>query len=209
MLVVNAALALLSKGHDVTIVTTHHSPRHCFAQTRGDGPLASRVVVVGDWLPRSLLGSGKGIALCSSLRMLYLALYLVLSSVLSSLSSLVRSSSSLACFDLVVADGVSTMVPLLRLGGFPVLFYCHFPDYLLCTERTGFLKRWYRLPLDFLEQWTTGCADRVVVNSRFTAGVFARAFPRLVDVKPTVIYPVADFGSFTRPDFEAKAEAPG
>jgi hypothetical protein len=36
---------------------------------------------------------------------------------------------------------------------------------LLCYERTNLLKRCYRYVLDGLEEWTTGCADRVLVNS--------------------------------------------
>ena len=52
-LVVDAALALKSKGHKVHIVTAHHDPGHCFAETR-DGTLP--VTAVGDWLPRSIFG---------------------------------------------------------------------------------------------------------------------------------------------------------
>lgn len=37
-----------------------------------------------------------------------------------------------------------------------VLFYCHYPDKLLCTERRSLLKRLYRAPLDWLEEATTG-----------------------------------------------------
>ncbi|CAN0400828.1 unnamed protein product, partial [Scytosiphon promiscuus] len=47
----------------------------------------------------------------------------------------------------IFCDGVSAPVPLLRLAG-PVLFYCHFPDKLLCVRRGSFLKRAYRWPLD-------------------------------------------------------------
>lgn len=75
MLMVNAALALLKKGHDVTIYTTHHDPSHCFAQTCGSGVLAKRVAVVGDWLPNSIFG--RAIAICSAIRMCYLALWMM------------------------------------------------------------------------------------------------------------------------------------
>jgi alpha-1,3/alpha-1,6-mannosyltransferase len=79
----------------------------------------------------------------------------------------------------------------------PVLFYCHFPDQLLAPppSRTlaGRLRALYRAPLDALEQATTGAADRVLVNSQFTAAVFARAFPRLAvrGVSPAVLHPAA------------------
>lgn len=41
-----------------------------------------------------------------------------------------------------------------------VLFYCHYPDKLLCTERRSLLKRLYRAPLDWLEEATTGTRGR-------------------------------------------------
>ena len=52
-LVVDAALALQSRGHMVQFVTNHHDPEHCFEETR-NGDL--KVTVVGDWLPRSVFG---------------------------------------------------------------------------------------------------------------------------------------------------------
>mmetsp|Transcript_37499 Transcript_37499/g.75988 ORF Transcript_37499/g.75988 Transcript_37499/m.75988 type:complete len:430 (-) Transcript_37499:206-1495(-) len=183
-LVVSAALAMLKRGWEVSIFTTHHEPKHCFAQTCGDGILSGRIVVVGDWLPRSIFG--RAVALCSSVRMCYLAFYMVLFS----------------SGDVVFCDGVSTQIPLLRLK-FPVLFYCHFPDLLLCVNRGSFLKRLYRAPLDWLEATTTAWANIVVVNSLFTAGVYKKAFTGLQ--KPTVVYPAADFDSFTAPDWEKKA----
>jgi alpha-1,3/alpha-1,6-mannosyltransferase len=159
-LVVSAALAAAKKGHEVLIFTTHHDKTHCFAQTRDDGVLANSIVVIGDWLPRSLFG--RAIALCSSIRMCYL-----------SACMLWKWSG-----DVVFCDGVSTQIPILRLR-FPVLFYCHFPDLLLCTQRSSLLKRIYRAPLDWLETETTGWANMIVVNSRFTAEVFKAAFPKL------------------------------
>ncbi len=102
--------------------------------------------VRGDWLPRQVLG--KFTALCAVLRMLYLALALALERR--------RSTPHSHQPDVVFCDGVSAMVPLLRLRGLPVLFYCHFPDKLLCTDRRAWLKRLYRGPLDWLEEVTTG-----------------------------------------------------
>ena len=37
MLVVNAAVAAMKAGHDVTIYTSHHDGRRCFRDTTGDG----------------------------------------------------------------------------------------------------------------------------------------------------------------------------
>ena len=38
--------------------------------------------------------------------------------------------------DMVLLDGVSLPIPLLKFFGVPVLFYCHFPDKLLVQNRS-------------------------------------------------------------------------
>ena len=86
--------------------------------------------------------------------------------------------------DVVFCDQVSSHIPVLNLFGsapvssclvridtssdihilrdscihrtVQVLFYCHYPDKLLCTDRRSWLKRLYRAPLDWLEEITTG-----------------------------------------------------
>ena len=60
--------------------------------------------------------------------------------------------------------------------------------------------RWaYRLPFDLVEELSTGCANALLVNSRFTASVFDQAFPllrgwrRLVGGSaPAVLHPCID-----------------
>mmetsp|Transcript_130660 Transcript_130660/g.377982 ORF Transcript_130660/g.377982 Transcript_130660/m.377982 type:complete len:444 (-) Transcript_130660:89-1420(-) len=175
-LVVDAALELQKHGHSVTIFTARHEPSHCFAETR-DGSL--KVVVFGDFLPRRVLG--RFYAACAYLRMCWVALRL----------ALMQFSSP---FDVIIVDQVSICLPMLRLarpGG--IIFYCHYPDKLL-TGRDGLAKRLYRAPLDLAEELTTGLADTVFVNSKFTAGVFAEAFPILnrTGIKPSVLYPALD-----------------
>lgn len=75
---------------------------------------------------------------------------------------------------------MSACVPVLRSlrRRTPVLFYCHFPD-LLLADHGGRLRRLYRAPLDWVEERTTGAASAIVVNSRFTAGVFRDTFRTL------------------------------
>lgn len=92
-----------------------------------------------------------------------------------------------------VVDQLSAGIPLLRLlcAGPRVLFYCHFPDKLL-AKKGGILKTLYRGPFDWLESWSTGCSDGIVVNSNFTKGIFQAAFPRLGYRDPKVIYPCVD-----------------
>ncbi|KAG5271901.1 hypothetical protein AALO_G00185380 [Alosa alosa] len=180
-LVVDAAVALRSRGCQVQIWTAHYDPTHCFSETLD---LDLRVVCVGDWLPRSVCGYFH--ALCAYLRMIYVALYLLL---------FIGEK-----FDVVFCDQVSACIPVLRLARQrkKVLFYCHFPDQLL-TMRHSLLKRWYRAPLDWLEETTTGMADRVLVNSHFTARVFRQTFPRLRDVHTDVLYPSLNPVSFDIP----------
>lgn len=72
-LVVDAAVALRSRGCQVQIWTAHYDPTHCFSETLDP---ALPVVCVGDWLPRSLCGFFH--ALFAYLRMIYVALYLLL-----------------------------------------------------------------------------------------------------------------------------------
>jgi alpha-1,3/alpha-1,6-mannosyltransferase len=176
--VVDAALALKSRGHEVCVVTAHHDRSHCFEETC-DGRLP--VIAVGDWLPRSFFGRCR--AFCAYIRMIYAALYLVLFSGLK--------------YDLVFCDQISACIPIIRCfsRSSKILFYCHFPD-LLLTDRRHWLKRLYRAPLDWLEEYTTGLAHCVLVNSRFTAQVFRETFRSISHIVPEVLYPVPDcFGA--------------
>lgn len=62
-------------------------------------------------------------------------------------------------------------------GAWQVLFYCHFPDLLQAEVGTA-LHRAYRRPLDWAEEASTGAADTIVVNSRFTRGDLAPDWAR-------------------------------
>ncbi|OXB80208.1 UNVERIFIED_CONTAM: hypothetical protein H355_011568 [Colinus virginianus] len=66
----------------------------------------------------------------------------------------------------------------------------------LLTKRESFLKRLYRMPLDWLEEYTTGMADCIVVNSKFTASVFKETFKSLSHISPDVLYPSLNTSSF-------------
>merc|ERR1712216_913518 len=70
-LVLDAALALSSKGHSITIYTAHHDRQHCF-----DDSLPLDIRVYGDWLPRSFCG--RFVAVFAYARMVYAALALCL-----------------------------------------------------------------------------------------------------------------------------------
>ncbi|PWW79955.1 Glycosyltransferase Family 4 protein [Tuber magnatum] len=171
-LVVDAAVGLQQRGHTVTIYTSHCDKRHCFDEAR-DGTLDVRVAG-NTVVPPNLLGRFS--ILCAILRQVHLTLTLLLTDEISE-------------YDYIFIDQLSAAIPLLRFftPTKKVLFYCHFPDYLLAT-RASFIKSLYRVPFDWFEGFTTGLADTIVVNSAFTRSVFATAFPR-IGLVPKVVYP--------------------
>ncbi|KAJ1957120.1 Alpha-1,3-mannosyltransferase-like protein [Linderina pennispora] len=177
-LVVDAALALQQRGHTVTIYTMHHDPAHCFAETR-DGTLDVRVG--GNWpIPPSLFG-GLHI-FCTILRSLFLARTII---------------SDPMQYDVLFVDQLSAPIPLLKYAQAHIFFYCHFPDKLQ-AKRDSVGRRIYRWGFDLLEELTTGEADEIVVNSRFTQETFRRAFPRLAKV-PRVLMPALNLKAYDTP----------
>ena len=118
-------------------------------------------------------------------------------------------------YDVYFVDQLSTCIPLLRhLGNTRVVFYCHFPDKLLANgafvegenrKQTSLLKRFYRFPMDWLEETTTrthgltcefyiylifptGQADIILANSKFTARV-TRSYFKTITQCLRVVYP--------------------
>lgn len=180
-LVIDAALALKNCGHTVSFLTNHHDKSHCFEETR-NGTL--EVKVVGDWIPRNIFG--KFYAFCAYFRMVYAAFYVVL------------FQSKEEKIDLIFCDLISLGIPLLKYAKHnpKILFYCHFPDQLL-TKQGGRLKSIYRMPLNYLEEKTTGAADGVLVNSKFTSRIFSETFKSL-KITPGVLYPSLVTKSFDK-----------
>jgi len=186
----------LRQGHHVEIYTAYHDPKRCFPETISG---AFPVHVRGDMFPRSLFG--RFYAACAYTRTTIASLALVRDSWSwatkqnENKNNKKKSSNPAAKpFDIVIADQVSCVVPFLKIfTRAKVLFYCHFPDLLLAQPR-GFLHRLYRAPLNWLEQVTTGQADRILVNSNFTRHVFAETFRTLTrqGINPKVLYPCVD-----------------
>ncbi|PLW14582.1 hypothetical protein PCANC_15739 [Puccinia coronata f. sp. avenae] len=196
-LVVDAALGLTQLGHTVTIYTSFHTPARSFAETH-DGTLQVRVL--GGWLvPRSVFQ--RCVTICAVLRQLHLSLHLIYLSL-----SLFLSHQSVC--DVFFVDQLSAAIPLLRyLTRTPVLFYGHFPDLLLSSDNNpsssllAKLKALYRLPLDWLEEYTTANADTILVNSHFTAEVFTRTLTS-INKKPKVVYPGVDITTYDIPEHD-------
>ena len=174
-LVVDAALSMKRAGYYVQIVTSHHDVSHCFEETKPSNILGDAIFVYGDWLPRHIFG--KATALCGSIRLLLLTV--------------------IVCFqynqpDIVFIDGISLPLPVFSCFEIPTLFYCHFPDKLLCVERNSIAKRFYRFLIDSLEEWSMGFASEIAVNSQFTANVFRDSFSSLNNRHLNVLYPTVD-----------------
>jgi alpha-1,3/alpha-1,6-mannosyltransferase len=92
-------------------------------------------------------------------------------------------------------DQLSAGLPLLQClySKGRVLFYCHFPDLLLVQGRQRWWKRLYRVPFDWLEQWSMSFADAIAVNSNFTKGVVSKTWPALARQKELVtVYPCVE-----------------
>ncbi|XP_075498128.1 uncharacterized protein LOC142536724 [Primulina tabacum] len=177
-LVVDAAVELTSYGHNVHIFTSHHDKNRCFEETvSGIFP----VTVYGAFLPRHIFYRLH--AVCAYLRCIFVALCVFF---------------MYPTFDIILVDQVSVVVPLMKLKKeSKVVFYCHFPD-LLLAQHTSILRRIYRKPIDYLEEITTGMADLILVNSKFTASTFAKTFKTLnaSGIKPAVLYPAVNVDQF-------------
>lgn len=216
-LIIDVALALQSRGHRVTIYTSHRDKTHCFEEAR-DGTLDVRVR--GNSLfPAHVCG--RLYVFMAVLRQLHLTL-----SVLRELNppgtgtrggTTAKDSNPNTDTDgpeqdeddIFIVDQVPACVPVLKTlspssragrGKQRILFYCHFPDQLLSRRDEGgsilrLLKRLYRYPFDWFEGWAVSASDKVVANSNFTRGVVRDVFgsDRLGNVR--VVYPCVDTGA--------------
>ncbi|THW10822.1 mannosyltransferase [Aureobasidium pullulans] len=182
-LVIDAAVGLQSRGHKVTIFTSHCDAGHCFEEAR-DGTLDVRVRG-NSLVPSSIFG--RFAILCAILRQLHLVCIVALWNY--ELDHLRPTH--------FFVDQLSAAVPLLRFlyTDVGILFYCHFPDQLLAQKGEGaiaVLKKGYRVPFNAIESWSTASSHGIVVNSKFTGGVVKRVFPRLAKRDLKVVYPCVD-----------------
>lgn len=181
-LIVDAACSLKLRGHSVRIITSFHDPTRCFEETNPNvnGLLSRDIRCLGEWIPRNIY-NGKFHLLFACIRMYYISFWL----------------ANTQNPQIIIVDQVSFLIPFLRLisPGVPILFYCHYPDKLLApTDNISILRKMYRRFFDRLEEFTTKMADKVVVNSEFTAGVVEHVFPLVAKVHSPleVVYPCVD-----------------
>lgn len=92
------------------------------------GILGRVIHVYGDFLPRHLFGK-RFTALCATIRMVFLALCFLFFHHFLWTKKKVEATSKSYHYDVVIVDGVSTPLVLLKyIGHCKILFYCHFPD---------------------------------------------------------------------------------
>ncbi|KAH8696349.1 hypothetical protein BGW36DRAFT_297637 [Talaromyces proteolyticus] len=210
-LIIDVALALQNRGHQVTIYTSHRDESHCFEEAR-DGTLDVRVR--GNTVFPALL-FGRFHLLMAMLRQLHLTI-----SVLTEMGRTDKKRNSSRDGldfqdDIFIIDQLPACVPILKLFGERfashgiqnnnhnrykqrILFYCHFPDQLLARRNEAnsvlrLFKNAYRYPLDWFEGCAISASDKVVANSNFTRGVVKHVFGethRLGDV--SIVYPCVD-----------------
>lgn len=176
-LIVDTAVQLQNKGHIVTIFTSYHSKLHCFEETR-DGTI--NVQVHGSWIPRTFFG-------------LFYILFATLKSIW--LTFCFYFTHSHENYEIFLVDQMANCLPFIRFlfPSSPILFYCHYPDKLL-SKPGGILKQIYRMPMDYLEEWSLSHADTILVNSKYTSNVFKQHFSKLFQhpissKTPHILYP--------------------
>eukprot|EP00761_Pharyngomonas_kirbyi_P001906 gb/GECH01001910.1/.p1 GENE.gb/GECH01001910.1/~~gb/GECH01001910.1/.p1 ORF type:complete len:427 (+),score=108.25 gb/GECH01001910.1/:1-1281(+) len=191
-LVVDAAVSLQKRGHDVHMFTAQHNPDHCFSETR-DGTIP--VTVYGDFIPRTIFGYLH--VLCAIVKMIWLSLCVIIK---------YRSN-----FDVIFCDQVPVPLILFKLlTSSRLLYYIHFPDKLLAS-RGKFVRKAYRYIFDRFEEFATQYADRLLVNSKFTASIVSDAFPSLahrVDPDRDVLYPALQLQRYDQPPSHATPASP-
>ena len=229
-LVLNLATASRSSANheeedDIYIYTSHCDQSHCFDEVRKpDGSLSDKVHVYGSRIPTNIYG--KGMAFCSTLRMMYITWKAI---------QACKEKKHETKNTLFVLDVLPSSIPLIRafLPQSAVLFYCHFPDKLLTrdtvngvstgpSQKYTFLKLLYRGILDRIEEYTMQYADLILVNSNFTKSEVGQVFPSLMNPvavpsvtqevaqenrreygpKIQVLYPSIDLNKFIPPIFE-------
>ena len=236
---------------NVSIYTTHCSPTHCFDVVKPpDGILASSVQVRGAFIPVNvplfLIGGPRvGTALCSTLRMVYLthcaarerpdADVFVVDVLPTGLPMLIcwwmAKSALFYCHfpdKLLTRDTVNgvTMTPDTDASDESPSSSSQGQIWVLSLLKSAyhFLKALYRAALDGMEEITMRYADLIAVNSNFTRGEVATAFPTLTSSATSaapggvalpagtqkddgyiqVLYPPIDLNKFIDPDFESK-----
>jgi len=167
-MVLDAAHELIGKGHDVAF----HVPARRGGPEFDDIPAAMPFRRNGAWLPEHIAGRLQ--LPCAIARELVAARAL---------------AATRPAYDVVICDGLAHVLPWLkRRTSARVLYFGHFRDVRVTQPHEGWYA-WYRGPLDRWESRGLAAADRILVNSRFTASLFRDAFPQLASAPLVVLHP--------------------
>jgi len=175
-LILDAATELQRCGHKVHLYTAYHDLARCFEDTlHTGGKRCDWIHVSGSWIPRHFFGFFH--IFFANLRCFWLSIVLIFS----------RRKTQI---ELIFVDQVSLPVLIVRcLSNIRTIFYCHYPDSLL-APRNSIIRMLYRFPYDLLEKYSTLCAHKILVNSKFTAQKFLNAFLNVESLDcPDVLYP--------------------
>ncbi|KAI3382731.1 hypothetical protein SNEBB_007284 [Seison nebaliae] len=172
-LILDVAHALESSGHSVRMVTGRYDPDYCFIDSK---ELDITVPTIINLIPLSIFG--HFIALCTYIRMILCAIYCLIGILLNWYQT-----------DLFICDQISVCIPFLKLSKKPVIYYGHFPDQLLCVERSNVFHKFYRFFIDLLEVKTTGLSDLILANSKFTKETYLKTIPNLNEKQIEILYP--------------------
>jgi alpha-1,3/alpha-1,6-mannosyltransferase len=178
-LVVNLCLAARSYDYEPHIFTPYH--HQSFPETHDGTIVVHQHGSFFGLVPATILGRFKG--LLAYIRSILCVIWLILHN---------RNT-----FEVVVADQVSVVLPLLRLFGIKTIFYCHYPDKLLSGKR-NIIKKIYRFFIDLVEELSLFCAQKIYVNSEYTQEVFNTHFKilRKRGAQTTILYPSIDLSKF-------------
>ena len=178
-LVVNLCLAARKYQYQPHIFTPYH--HQSFPQTHDGTIIVHEHGSFFGIVPPTIFGKFKG--LLAYIRCILCTIWLIFHQ---------RSE-----YDVVVADQVSVVLPLLRLFGVKTIFYCHYPDKLLAGKR-NLLKKIYRYLIDLIEQVSLLSSNKIYVNSLYTQEVFYDNFSILKkrNTKTSVLYPAIDLSKF-------------
>ena len=159
-LIVNLCLAARAFEYEPHIFTPYH--HQSFPETHDGTIIVHQHGSFFGLFPPTILGRFKG--LLAYIRCILCTIWLILNQ---------RKE-----YEVVVADQVSVVLPILRLFGIKTIFYCHYPDKLLAGKR-NWAKKIYRYLIDLVEEISLLCAHKIYVNSLYTQSVFYSNFPIL------------------------------
>jgi alpha-1,3/alpha-1,6-mannosyltransferase len=130
-LVVNLCLAARKHNYEPHILTPYH--HQSFPETHDGTIVVHEHGSFFGLVPDTIFGRFKG--LLAYIRSIICVIWLIL--------------YNTHAYEVVVADQVSVVLPILRMFGYKTIFYCHYPDKLLAGKR-GFFKKIYRFFIDFI-----------------------------------------------------------